>query len=61
MCDISVLLGMRKSSVSHQLRILKQADLVKYRKDGRVIYYSLADKHVEAIFNECMIHVLDER
>lgn len=60
-CDISVLLGMTKSSVSHQLRILKQADLVKYRKDGRVIYYSLADKHVEAIFNECMIHVLDER
>lgn len=58
-CDISVLLGMTKSSVSHQLRILKQANLVKYRKDGRVIYYSLADEHVSTIFHEGMVHVLD--
>lgn len=60
-CDISVLLGMTKSSVSHQLRILKQANLVKYRKgsDGRVIYYSLADDHVKTIFNEGMNHVTE--
>ena len=45
-CDISVLLGMSKSSVSHQLRVLKQSNLVKYRKAGRVIYYSLADEHL---------------
>lgn len=56
-CDISVLLGMSKSSVSHQLRILKQSELVKYRKAGRVIYYSLADEHVKSIFNEGMIHI----
>jgi len=60
-CDISVLLGMTKSSVSHQLRVLKQANLVKYRKgsDGRVIYYSLADEHVTTIFNEGMKHVTE--
>ncbi len=60
-CDISALIGMTKSSVSHQLRILKQADLVKYRKEGRVIFYSLADEHVRKIFNEGMAHVLDEQ
>lgn len=58
-CDISVLLNMTKSSVSHQLRILKQADLVKYRKDGRVIYYSLADDHVRTIFHEGLEHALE--
>lgn len=56
-CDISVLLGMSKSSVSHQLRILKHSKLVKYRKAGRIIYYSLADEHVKSIFNEGMIHI----
>lgn len=60
-CDISVLLGMSKSSVSHQLRILKQVDLVKYRKAGRVIYYSIADEHVESIFNQGMIHISERR
>ena len=59
-CDISVLLGMTKSSVSHQLRVLKQANLVKYRKAGRVIYYSLADDHVRTICQMGMAHVLEE-
>lgn len=59
-CDISVLLGMTKSSISHQLRILKQAKLVKYRKDGRVVYYSLADEHVKSIFDQGLIHVCEE-
>jgi len=56
-CDISCLLGMSKSSVSHQLRVLRQANLVKYRKEGRVIYYSIADAHVERIISQCMEHV----
>ncbi len=56
-CDISALLGMTKSSVSHQLRILKQSELVKYRKEGRIVYYSIADEHVKSIFNEGMIHI----
>ena len=59
-CDISALLGMTKSSVSHQLRILRQSNLVKYRKDGRVIYYSIADEHVEKIFNNGLAHVTEK-
>ena len=59
-CDISVLLGMTKSSVSHQLRVLKQSNLVKYRKAGRVIYYSLADDHVKTICRQGMDHVLED-
>ena len=59
-CDISVLLGMTKSSVSHQLRILKQSNLVKYRKAGRVVYYSLADEHVYTIVSAAMEHVMEE-
>ncbi|SHK46504.1 metalloregulator ArsR/SmtB family transcription factor [Fibrobacter sp. UWEL] len=57
--DISVLLNMTKSSISHQLRILKQSNLVKYRKEGSVVYYSLADEHVKTIFNQGMAHVLE--
>ncbi len=56
-CDIAVLLGMTKSSISHQLRLLKQAKLVNYRKEGKVVYYSLADDHVKTIFDQAMIHV----
>ncbi len=59
-CDLSVLLNMTQSSVSHQLRILKQADLVKYRKAGKVIYYSLADDHVVTIFNEGLEHATEK-
>ena len=58
-CDISVLLGMTKSSVSHQLRILKQSNLVKYRRDGRVVYYSLADDHVKTIFHQGLEHIME--
>ena len=58
-CDISSLLGMTKSSVSHQLRVLRQSNLVKYRKEGRVIYYSIADTHVELIIKQCMEHVME--
>ncbi|SFA78356.1 DNA-binding transcriptional regulator, ArsR family [Acetitomaculum ruminis DSM 5522] len=56
-CDIAYILGMSKSSISHQLRILKQANLVKNRREGKVVYYSLADSHVETIFNEGISHI----
>ena len=59
-CDISVLLGMSKSSVSHQLQVLKQSNLIKYRKAGRVVYYSLADDHVRTICRMGMEHVLED-
>ena len=59
-CDISVLLGMSKSSVSHQLQVLKQSNLIKYRKAGRVVYYSLADDHVQTICRMGMEHVFED-
>ena len=49
-CDLAVLLGMTKSAVSHQLKSLRLANLVKYDKQGREVYYSLSDKHIKEIF-----------
>jgi ArsR family transcriptional regulator len=48
-CDIAELLGMTQSAISHQLRVLKQSALVKFRRDGKTVYYSLADTHVATI------------
>ncbi|MDR0663216.1 MAG: metalloregulator ArsR/SmtB family transcription factor [Spirochaetaceae bacterium] len=56
-CDIAVLLGMSKSAISHQLRTLRQTRLVKYRREGKVIYYSLEDEHVGNIFDQGLVHV----
>ena len=56
-CDIAQLLGMTQSAISHQLRVLKQNHLVKYRRDGKTIFYSLADEHVRSIINQGMEHV----
>ena len=56
-CDIAALLGMTKSAISHQLRVLKQAKLIKNRRDGKVVYYSLDDDHVKNIFNQGLAHV----
>jgi DNA-binding transcriptional ArsR family regulator len=56
-CDIASLLGMTQSAISHQLRVLKQAGLVKYRRDGRVVYYSLDDEHVKNIFDQGFVHI----
>ena len=56
-CDIAYLLGMSQSAISHQLRVLKQAKLVRFRKEGRVVYYSLDDDHVKAIFEQGYQHI----
>ncbi len=56
-CDLAVLLGMTKSAISHQLRSLKQANLVKFRRDGKVVYYSLSDEHVRDIFEKGLEHI----
>ncbi len=58
-CDIAVLLNMTQSAISHQLRVLKQAKLVKYRKEGKVVFYSLDDEHVKTIFDQGLIHVTE--
>jgi len=56
-CDIAALLGMSQSAVSHQLRVLKQNKLVKFKKEGKVVYYSLADDHVKKIFEQGFNHI----
>jgi len=59
-CDIGALLGMSKSAISHQLRILRQSRLVKNRRDGKIVFYSLDDKHVEGIFRQGLAHVSED-
>lgn len=56
-CDIAELLGMTQSAISHQLRVLKQMELVKFRKEGKTVFYSLADSHVSTILNQGLDHV----
>ena len=56
-CDISKLLGLTQSAVSHQLRVLKGSRLVKFRRDGKTVFYSLADDHVRKIIAQGMEHV----
>jgi ArsR family transcriptional regulator len=59
-CDIAVLLNMTQSAISHQLRVLKQANLVKNRKEGKVVFYSLDDEHVKQIFDQGLIHINED-
>lgn len=56
-CDLAVLLGMTKSAVSHQLRFLRQSNLVRYNKVGKVVFYSLADDHIQSILQVGMAHI----
>ena len=57
--DIANKLSMTQSAISHQLRILKQMSLVKFRRDGKTIYYSLADNHVATIMDQGLEHVCE--
>lgn len=59
-CDIAYLLNMTQSAISHQLRVLKQAKLVRNRKEGKVVYYSLDDEHVRMIFDQGLVHINEE-
>ena len=56
-CDIAEILNMTQSAISHQLRVLKQARLVRNRREGKQIYYFLADDHVRTIIGQGMEHV----
>jgi ArsR family transcriptional regulator len=58
-CDLAALLGISKSAVSHQLRQLRLANLVRYDRRGRVVHYSLADCHVKEIFENAAAHVAE--
>ena len=59
-CDLAAALGMTQSAVSHQLRILKQAHLVKSRRDGKTIFYSLADEHVRTLLEQGTEHIHED-
>ena len=59
-CDLAALLGLTKSAVSHQLKALRLSNLVKFRRDGQVVYYSLADDHVKYILDIGFDHIHHE-
>ena len=56
-CDLAALLGMTKSAISHQLKSLRLSNLVKFNKQGKVVYYSLVDCHVKDIFKQGFEHI----
>ncbi len=58
-CGLAELLGMTQSAISHQLQVLKKAKLVRYRREGKTIFYSLADGHVRAILDQGMEHITE--
>ena len=60
-CDLAKALNMTQSAISHQLRILKQNKLVKSRREGKSIFYSLADDHVRTIINQGREHIEEDR
>jgi DNA-binding transcriptional ArsR family regulator len=55
-CDVAAVMGATESAVSHQLRVLRNQKLVKYRREGKMLFYSLADSHVEKLFNQGFEH-----
>lgn len=59
-CAIAELLGMNQSAISHQLKVLKNANLVANRREGKTIYYSLSDDHVRSIIAQGFEHLLEE-
>ena len=56
-CDMAVLLNMTKSAISHQLKSLRLSNLVKFQRQGKVVYYSLADEHIKDIFDNGFAHI----
>ena len=60
-CDLSVIVGASQSAVSHQLRILRQAKLVKFRKEGKTVFYSLDDEHIAKIVDMGLAHIQERK
>ncbi|MGI6254462.1 MAG: ArsR/SmtB family transcription factor [Acutalibacter sp.] len=58
-CDIAQLLGMTQSAISHQLQVLKKSKLVTYRREGKTVFYALADSHVRAILGQGVEHIME--
>lgn len=60
-CDLCELLDLNQSAVSHQLQLLRNSKLVKYRKEGKQVFYSLEDEHVETMIKIALIHTREEK
>ncbi len=58
-CGIAELLGMTQSAISHQLRVLKQSKLVKFRREGKTVFYSLSDDHIFKILSQGLEHITE--
>jgi DNA-binding transcriptional ArsR family regulator len=56
-CDLAELLGLSQSATSHQLRVLRNSDLVKYRREGKMVYYSMHDAHVSELYRQGLEHI----
>jgi len=56
-CDLAAVLGMTQSAISHQLRLLRNLGLVKYRKDGRIVYYAIDDEHIRDLYQRGVDHI----
>lgn len=56
-CDLAELLDLSQSATSHQLRVLRNGNLVKYRRDGKMVYYSLQDNHVQELYRQGLEHI----
>ncbi len=59
-CDIAALMNMNQPAISHHLRVLRQAQLIKYRREGKIVYYSLDDEHIELLFRQGLAHVMEK-
>ena len=58
-CDLAAVIGASDSAVSHQLRILRTLKLIKFRREGKILYYSLDDTHIENLFAQGLEHVIE--
>lgn len=59
--ELAELLDMTQSAISHQLRVLRQNDLVKYRKEGKIVFYALDDEHIHTLLEQGMVHIRHKR
>ena len=60
-CDIAALMSMTQPTISHHLKVLRQSELIKYRREGKVIYYSLDDEHIGVLFRNGLDHAMEAR
>jgi ArsR family transcriptional regulator, lead/cadmium/zinc/bismuth-responsive transcriptional repressor len=60
-CDLSAVCGLSESAISHQLRILRNLRIVKYRREGKIVYYRLDDDHVESLVRQSLAHIFEDQ